>query len=257
MDDEERIASIAARLRTLRPSQITAVEASIDALGIPVEIWVNPESDLITAQIADAIADTLLAHHASSLEPFTKDKTEYALVRIFRFAGRNAEKSPRTFPGDDLKIDEERFSIKSQADSGIRRDEIHISKFMELGRGKWEDEADLAAMRDRMLAHMENYDRILDLRCLSMSRAAFSEGLYEYELVEIPKAVLARARTGAISMMHGSRQTPKPGVCRVSDDQGLVFELYFDGGTERKLQIRHLRKSACVVHATWKFTVLK
>ncbi len=35
----------------------------------------------------------------------------------------------------------------------------------------------------------------------------------------------------------------------------MDFQLYFDGGTERKLQIKHLLKSLCVVHAEWKFDI--
>lgn len=71
--------------------------------------------------------------------------------------------------------------------------------------------------------------------------------------MEIPKKLLALARTGVFEMVTRSRQTPRPGYCRVSDATGLLFELYFDGGTERKLQIKHLRKSACVMHADWRF----
>jgi type II restriction enzyme len=33
----------------------------------------------------------------------------------------------------------------------------------------------------------------------------------------------------------------------------LKFELYFDAGAERKLQVRHLRKDLCTVHAQWEF----
>ncbi|WP_422616418.1 hypothetical protein, partial [Rhodoferax sp.] len=40
----------------------------------------------------------------------------------------------------------------------------------------------------------------------------------------------------------------------VRDANGqLKYSLYFDGGTERKLQIKHLRKDLCTVHATWTF----
>lgn len=59
----------------------------------------------------------------------------------------------------------------------------------------------------------------------------------------------------------------KPRTTRVSDGKvGAVwaalqqwratahkYALYFDGGTERKLQIKSLRKSLCVVHASWEF----
>jgi type II restriction enzyme len=54
--------------------------------------------------------------------------------------------------------------------------------------------------------------------------------------------------------METSKQNPKPGYGYVDDGfLGQKFSLYFDGGTERKLQIRGLRKSLCTVHATWRF----
>ena len=55
-------------------------------------------------------------------------------------------------------------------------------------------------------------------------------------------------------MMTGSRQNPKPGYCKVIDGEGLVYQLYFDGGSERKLQVQKLRREVCTVHAEWKFT---
>jgi type II restriction enzyme len=54
--------------------------------------------------------------------------------------------------------------------------------------------------------------------------------------------------------MEDSRQNPKPGYGYVRDAAGgLKYSLYFDGGTERKLQIRALQKRLCQVHATWAF----
>lgn len=38
------------------------------------------------------------------------------------------------------------------------------------------------------------------------------------------------------------------------DENGrLLFELYFDGGTERKLQIKGINIENCIVHARWSF----
>jgi type II restriction enzyme len=116
---------------------------------------------------------------------------------------------------------------------------------MELGKGKWE----LPLLRDMFLKHMESYDRIFQFRCLLAGPAT-----YFYELVEIPKALLEEIGTGKLITQKSSRQTPKPGYGNVSDSEGkLKFALYFDGGTERKLQIKKIRKELCVVHATWRF----
>ncbi len=98
------------------------------------------------------------------------------------------------------------------------------------------------------MSHMKSYDRIFTLRHLEEDLSQ-----RHYELIEIPKRLLERASSGKLAMMDDSKQMPRPGVCKVEDQSGLLFELYFDGGTERKLQIRHLRKSACVAHAEWRF----
>lgn len=252
---EERIEAITERLAHLRPAQLTAVEAAIASFEIPITIWVNPDSDFATPEFGEAMGDVLLAHHANSLEAFTKDKSEYALVRIFNTLGHDAVKSPRTFPGNDIAVDDVRFSVKTQANSSIEENAIHISKFMELGKGDWNDEDDLAGLRDRMIAHMQNYERILDLRCLSNNARLARPGQFRYELVEIPKDLLMKARDANFEMMWNSTQNPKPGYGRVYDEHGqLLFELYFDGGSERKLQIRKILKSACIVHATWTWT---
>lgn len=74
-------------------------------------------------------------------------------------------------------------------------------------------------------------------------------------LVEIPKLLLEEARDGKLSIRHQSKQSPKPGYCDVKEPRGaLKYQLYFDGGTERKLQIKNLRKDLCIVHATWAFS---
>jgi hypothetical protein len=53
--------------------------------------------------------------------------------------------------------------------------------------------------------------------------------------------------------MVESKQSPKPGYCDVTEKGVLLFQLYFDAGGERKLQIKNLGKSNCIIHAYWKF----
>jgi type II restriction enzyme len=75
-----------------------------------------------------------------------------------------------------------------------------------------------------------------------------------YELVEIPKALLLEVANCELVVCTDSMQNPQPGYGYVRDAAGqLKYALYFDGGTERKLQIKHLRKDLCQVHATWTF----
>lgn len=186
-----------------------------------------------------------------SAEPFTKDKFEYALERVCNLCEIPAIRAPRGNPGHDLTIGGTAFSLKTQADAAIQSDYIHISKFMELGKGHWGDKVeDLFGLRERFFKHMHSYERILTLRRLRKS------GFHVYELVEIPKTLLLEAASGEFRMMSDSPQFPKPGYCAVRDSSGkLKYELYFDGGTERKLQIRKLDKALCMVHATWTFDI--
>lgn len=108
---------------------------------------------------------------------------------------------------------------------------------------------DLVGLRNQFFEHLESYDRILSLRCLPRENPNWF-----YELVEIPKALLLEARNGELQMMYESTQSPKPGYCHVKEDSGEIkYQLYFDGGGERKLQIKNLKKKHCIVHATWEF----
>lgn len=157
----------------------------------------------------------------------------------------------RTNRGHDMTIEDVPVSLKTQADKGIKEDEIYISKFMELGKGRWSASvSDLHGLRDQFLRHLDAYERIFTLRCLSKDPKR-----WRYELVEIPKALLQEARDGELSICRDSIQRPKPGYCAVMDEDGkLKFQLYFDAGSERKLQIKHLRKDLCTVHAQWEFS---
>lgn len=241
-------------LNGMRPDRAMKVREFAKALATPPQATCRGKG-VITQLVVDSLGDALRIHHMFSLEPFTKDKFEYAMVAALRQTGVMATKAPRGNRGHDLTVGAEKWSLKTQADAGIRRDSLHISKFMELGKGQWETEADLAGLRDQMLEHMDSYDRIFSLRRLgSPLDSAVAE--CEYELVEIPKSLLQKAAAGTITMRHQSRQIPKPGYCTVTDSSGRqLFQLYFDGGTERKLQIKGLAKSECEVLATWTLAI--
>lgn len=213
---------------------------------LPYEFHRSEESDFITPGVLDMLGDALRIHHAFSHQALSKDRFELALERSLNRAGVQAELvQNRTNRGHDIIIEGVPVSLKTQADASIRIDYLHISKFMELGRGAWE----LSLLRDMFLEHMKSYQRIFQFRCLSPGPKS-----YLYELVEIPKALLAEAIGAQLVIQTRSRQTPKPGYGYVFDAEGkLKFALYFDGGTERKLQIKKINKELCRVHATWRF----
>jgi hypothetical protein len=238
----------------LSARQLAYLSGFVRALTRAIDVLRDTESDIVSAAFVESFGDIIRIHHCMSSRPVTKEHFERAFEQCARESGMQAELAARGNPGHDITINGVRFSLKSQADQSIRADVIHISKFMELGKGRWKTKADLAGLRDRFLHHLEGYDRILSLRAFPLE--ADGSKSWKYELVEIPKDLLQMASSGEIRMQHNSSQNPKPGYCTVrSEDGEVLFELYFDGGTERKLQIKHLVKSACRVHAEWKLRV--
>jgi hypothetical protein len=248
MSKYDRIKNISNRMQELTEYQIGNIGRIIDQLQKPKHFWRNENSDLVTNNVLQDFGDTLRIHHVFSAEALSKDRFEYALERVLQECGFNAKCAPKGNPGHDITIDGMRVSLKTQADKGIKLGTIHISKFMELGKGEWNDKIEhLHGLLERFYCHMMRYDRIFTLRRLK------DEKNENYELVEIPKEVLECAEFGVLSIVSNSKQTPKPGYCTVSDHNGLAFQLYFDGGTERKLQVKSLRKDLCIVHANWRF----
>lgn len=250
---EAQLAALREALAPLSTAQLEVLAGIVEGFGARLEVYADPASDFASDAFAQALGDLLLIHHTLSRESFSKDKFEHGLETALRRVGVPASLAAKGNPGHDITVRDERWSLKTQADRGIKPDRIHISKFMELGKGQWVAESDLAGLRDRMFAHMQGYDRIFTLRTLSAATASARDPFHRYELVEIPKALLLRAAGVDCVMRHDSKQTPKPGSCTVAEHGEVLFELYFDGGTERKLQVRHLAKSACHVHATWRF----
>lgn len=246
MDPEERVLQLARELDALTPSQQGWVKAVIGQFRLLSSFKRSPKSDLITEPVLHSVGDALRIHHAFSRQALSKDRFEHAFQGALAANGFAASlAASRTNRGHDLTVDGVPISLKTEASSNIRTDMLHISKFMELGKGAWE----LPCLRDLFLQHMEGYDRIFQFRCLSCGPT-----LYNYELVEIPKALFQEARNAEFEVMNNSKQTPKPGYGYVRDSDGqLKYQLYFDGGTERKLQIKSIKKSLCVVHATWTF----
>ncbi len=248
----DRIERLSAALRELTQPQLEFVEDVVSQFRKPfLRIERLPGSDLVDDKLLHDFGDVLRIHHCFSKEALSKDRFEYALERTLTLCEKTAVlAASRTNRGHDITIDGVACSLKTQADKGIKEDEIYISKFMELGKGRWGASVrDLTGLRDQFLQHMSSYERIFSLRCLSKEPSC-----WRYELVEIPKALLLEARDGKLSVCRDSAQTPKPGYCDVKDSSGnLKFQLYFDAGTERKLQIKHLQKALCIVHAQWAF----
>lgn len=243
---EKEIGEIVDVLRCLTPTQLQWIKATILAFGVPHKFWRASDSDIVTQAVLDNLGDRLLIHHMGSRQALSKDRFEFAFEASLNDSGVPAQLvKSRTNRGHDITIDGTPVSLKTEAAANIKADSIHVSKWMELGKGEWK----LHLLRDLFLEHMQSYERIFTLRCLDIDPYHVL-----YELVEIPKALMLEASNCQLEIREDSRQSPKPGYGYVRDAVGqLKYALYFDGGTERKLQIKILRKNLCKVHATWAF----
>lgn len=247
---EHSIEFLANAIPELTNGQIYWLERVVTVFGAPKHFVLN-RSDLFDQNILQNFGDAVRVHHCFSSEPFSKDKFEHVLTRVLSLNGKAAELADRGNPGHDLSVGSVKISLKTQANKSIRDDKLWVSKFMELGGGVWgSNPDDLIGLRQQYLDHLATYDRILSLRCLSKNPD------WRYELVEIPKQLLMEAATGNLEMKLDSAQNPKPGYCYVTDSDGdTKYSLYFDGGGERKLQIKNMLKKYCKVHAEWSFSI--
>jgi type II restriction enzyme len=247
--DKKRVESLIESVRQLNPGQFVWLERTVEIFRFPCKFMIF-HSDLLDEEILDNFGDALRIHHSFSVEPFSKDKFEYVLERVVNMSSERARLASKGNRGHDITIDGIAVSLKTQANSSISEEKIWISKFMELGKGIWGDNpSDLERLLELFFKHLENYERIFTLRALQKAPN------WIYELVEIPKPLLNRANTGILEMKMESSQYPKPGYCYVCDGDTELYQLYFDGGGERKLQVKNLLKNRCIVHARWEFTI--
>lgn len=246
---ESRRKRIINLIETIPDARLNWIERVTDILHCPKRFILHKE-EFMPEQWFDCFGDALMIHHAFSNEPFTKDKFEHAFVTTAITAGNKASFALRGNRGHDVVINNIKYSLKTQADKSIKENLIWISKYMELGKGEWSDIPNqLNGLVVSFLNHLLESDKILILRCLKKTPD------WKYELIEIPKILLEHASGGRTEMKMKSKQMPKPGYCNVLDESGkLQFQLYFDGGSERKLQIKNLDKNLCILIGEWSFT---
>jgi hypothetical protein len=133
------IPKITAQLETLREPQLALVDHLVGLLQIPVQIFKGDGPNLISDEWASHFGDSLVAHHANSLDEFRKERFEHAYLRACRLCGIAASKPlSNTNPGYDLIIGGQRLALKTQADKKIKTSIVEISKFMELGSYDWQ-----------------------------------------------------------------------------------------------------------------------
>jgi len=184
-------------LSTLTTSQRSWIESFVQQFQLWHTYERNPKSDLVTDAVLENIGDLLRIHHAMSKRSLSKAPFEYAFEKALQLSGKPAKLADSaTNPGYDMTIGPVRVSLKTQADKSIKKDQLHVSKWMELGAGAWDPPN---VQLPNFLHHMKGYDRILTLRCLVQTGTD-----YWYELVEMPHTLLLEAATGTMDRQHNA-----------------------------------------------------
>lgn len=247
MDKKEAVRTLSEEVALLTPSQKGWIGAFVKQFGMEHTFTFNKDSDLVDKLVLENIGDMLRIHHAMSRRALSKAPFEYAFEKALQLSGKPAKLADSaTNPGYDLTVGKKRISLKTEAARNVKEHSIHVSKWLEMGKGLWDPPN---IQLPRFLEHLKGYDRILTLRCLVQTGTH-----YWYELVEIPHAIMLEAAKGTMEKAGKTRQESFPWYCRVPDGKGgHKYSLYFDAGSERKLQVKNLLKAHCTVHATWKF----
>ncbi len=184
----DRIKALTVALSELSDSQLSWMEGVIRQFAMKPDLSCNPRSDFISDCVLEMFGDAFQIHHCLSTEALSKDRFKYALDRVLNHCGIPSTHADKCNPGHDITIGGTPFSLKTEAAKGIKPDRIHISKFMELGKGEWE----LSLLRDRFFNHMKSYERILQLRRLRQCAVVANKklkgraALPEYRIVVDP-----------------------------------------------------------------------
>jgi len=178
----------------------------------------------------------------------TKKTFEYFFCGASRASGRAAYQTQNSVhPGEDVIVDGQRFSLKTEGGKSINRQVVHISKLMEARslRSCHSAEDYWQFAQRRIIDHLQHYERIISLR--SFQGVA---NVVEYELVEIPRDLLLRI--SALTPDNFSARTANGSSSATvrSDEHHPLFTLSLDGSVE-KVTIRGLDIRNCTVHARW------
>ena len=256
--------------RGLTEYQRRLIRALVASLQVEVRFFVNPESDLVTSEFERAFRSKLVFYHTLMDAPYNKKAFEYGFRDALREAGRHADLMvSNTVSGLDLIADGERFSLKTEASKGIRKNSIVISKLME---ARWirdcmrSTDILVSKIQQNLVPHFHAYDRMMVLRIFSrlaevpavLSADANQDNLaimqqvqrvFQYDLVEIPVDVLRAIENlgpedfAPISALNATK-------AKVTYGGADAFTLRIDGSDE-KITLAGINTSLCLLHGQW------
>lgn len=208
-------------------------------------------SDIASTRFAADFANRLLLHHATNEERLNKKTFEYLFVASCKAAGKTATRVTLSdHPHADVSVDGVMYSLKTEASAGISEDLITISKLME---ARWIRDCRTAGdfvrgLKDKVIPHLESYERIVMLRSFVLKGPQV-----RYDLIEIPQSVLL-----GVKGLKASDFSPKTANnstrASVVVDGEESFILRVDGSVE-KITVSSLRLDHCRLHASWQLAL--
>lgn len=224
-------AALDAVLDGLTDTQLELVRVMAEAMRRPVLYRPQVGSDLVDDSFAEAFGNLLALHHAVHEEPLNKAAFEYALKNCALASGHRAEINDRRGSAVwDVRVDDTRFSCKTEAARGVSAHTLKIEKLME---ARWIRECTnparcAARVSQEVPAHLAGYDRILVLR-------AFREPEQLRYLLEEPPRELLRSRLTDIPVhaftKEGARESYGANI--EAEDGTRIFRILLDSSVEK------------------------
>lgn len=244
-----KLETLISEAKKLSPQAIDILLEMIAALNRPIDVNIEKDSDIATDEFVADFTGRLASYHAFNEQKLTKKTFEFIFKNACLAAGRQAEITQNSvFAGADVIVDGTSFSLKTEGAKSMNKNSIVISKLME---ARWIRDCQNAeelchAARERVVAHLQKYDRILVLRAFE------DESCFRYVLREVPPELLMKI--GQSSPTDFSPRT-KNGSSRttVFENGEKAFSLTLDGSVE-KITISGLSTALCKHHASWRVT---
>ena len=239
---------ITSLVATLSDTQVGLLLRMAQAMLVPVAVERSIESDIVTDEFSEALANFLLMHHAIHTEPLNKAAFEYLFVACSEASGRRASLNPATGSASyDVEAGGIRWSLKTEAGKKLSASTVRIEKFME---ARWIRECTnpakcAAAVSVQIPAHMQDYERIVILRAKQDAAALVTS----YELIELPMVELMRLSTADPSWFTKEGNKESYGADVVDDAGERVFRILLDSSVE-KVRI-WFRTSKAIYHGRW------
>lgn len=225
--------------------QVHQLLAIAQAMALPVEESINPDSSVVTLAFAGEFRARLQAHHGTHTTPMDRLSFENAFLAASRAAGRATQEAPsRTTRFFDATVDREHTALKFEGAKSMKADRLHISK---LSEAAWiQDMRSARKRRDMTMGLLDDF--LAAVRRMFVLRFYQFDPAPHYELVEIPVDYFALVRQ--LPLSEFASDAPR---LKIADDTGPIMEFHLDR-SDSKITVGKIEKSRCTVHGEWRLT---